>query len=103
MTENTFVTNCKYCGSVYTAQRKTSKYCSDKCRLKANRQRDNSVNTELEIDKACDAIDRLLNLSDERLLHDASYIEVVYQRAKQLHDRREALIDKLFGVGLQET
>lgn len=99
--ENSFITHCKQCTQPYEAQRKTSKFCSDKCRLKYNRRNVNSVNTELECLKAMQALDRLLNLSDDALIRDAYQLQLVLERADRLKKRRETTIARFFGDDLQ--
>lgn len=93
----TFTTHCKFCGKVYEAERSSSKFCSDSCRLKNSRQHPNAVYRDLEIFKATNAIDRLLNLSDEGLAEDAYLFAVLFERVEQLKARREKLIANIFG------
>jgi predicted nucleic acid-binding Zn ribbon protein len=100
--ENSFITHCKQCTQPYEAQRSTSRFCSDKCRLKYNRRNVNSVNTELECLKAAQALDRLLNLSDDALIRDAYQLQMVLERAEKLRKRRELTIARFFGDTLPE-
>lgn len=97
MTENSFITHCKQCSQPYTAQRKSSKFCSDKCRLKYSRRNVNGVNKELEVLKATQALDRLLNLSDDALLEDAYMLQTLIERAEKLKKRRSDAMSKFFG------
>lgn len=95
--ENSFITHCKQCHNPYDAQRKTSKFCSDKCRLKYSRRNVNGVNKELEVLKANQALDRLLNLSDDALLEDAYMLQTLIERAEKLKKRRLDALSTFFG------
>lgn len=97
MNENSFITHCKQCSKPYEAQRKSSKFCSDKCRLKYNRRNVNGVNKELEVLKATQALDRLLNLSDDALLEDGYMLQSLIDRAEKLKKRRLDVISRFFG------
>lgn len=92
-----FTTHCQFCGNVYEAQRKSSKFCSDACRLKHSRQHTNSVHRDVEVFKATNAIDRLLNLSDKDLMEEAYLFSVLFERVEKLKNRREKLIADIFG------
>jgi predicted nucleic acid-binding Zn ribbon protein len=97
----TFTTHCQFCGKVYEAQRRSSRFCSDKCRLKNSRQHDHSVHADVEIYKASMAVDRLLNLSDNSLIEDSYLYVLLFDRVEKLKKRRNDLLQSIFGGDLQ--
>lgn len=99
MKENSFITHCQFCGKTYEAQRKSSKFCSDKCRLKSSRERVSSVHADLELYKIRGSLLRLENLTDDEIMKHSFDFEQMFNRLDKLRERRKELFDSLFGGG----
>lgn len=102
-TNNPFITHCKFCGRSYEAQRTTSKFCSDACRLKANRAHRSGVHIDLEIQKIRASLHLLENLSDDEITGYSFEFQQLFGQLDKLRERRQAIFDKIFGVGLQDN
>lgn len=83
-----FQTHCIMCGKLYSAKRKTSKYCSDKCKQNYHRNHiDNNVDVPGELMKALDSLRLLDNVSPELLTRNAWYLERVRNAVAALDEK----------------
>lgn len=95
---NAFITHCKFCGRSYEAERSTSKFCSDACRLKNSRARRSGVHIDVEIQKIRASLHLLENLSDDELAGYSFEFESMFRQLDNMRERRKAIFDKIFGV-----
>lgn len=58
---------CKECGKSYDAKRKTSRYCSDKCRVYANRAEYPEGTIDRDAYTILDSLEAIMALSPEHL------------------------------------
>ena len=80
-------TKCQYCGKTYEAFRKTSRFCSAKCRKRNSRRISNRVNTGREAYVAIGAIKALNTVPREELLVYAVHMERVVDEMRLFMER----------------
>lgn len=85
-----YQTDCSECGKSYTAKRSTSKYCSAKCRQRANRKHTNNVNVGAEGTTIMQAVNRLLDVPASELYHSALDLQWMFAAVDQLKEKMEA-------------
>lgn len=69
---------CEHCGKTYEPQRSSSKYCSDNCRVKANREEKRA--TRLNLDK--NKVERMVTLLKVKIDRFSGDIDVMKQNSQ---------------------
>lgn len=92
------MTHCIQCGKLYPAQRKTARYCSDKCKQNYHRNHiEHNVDVPGELDKALDSLRLLADVSPEMLMRHAWNLERVRNAVKLLDSKVAEKMIEIFG------
>lgn len=75
---------CEHCGNEYEPKRSTSKFCSDRCRVRHHRWRDSSV--ELPKNAAIDAITQISRMIEGELSYEAVLAIKTIKKIAAFHD-----------------
>jgi len=84
-----YQTKCQQCGKTYEAKRKTSRFCSAKCRVAANRAEYPQGTIDREIYAIIDALAVIGELSEEDLNNkrNKALLARVFEKVERLRSR----------------
>lgn len=92
-----YQTHCIQCGKLYSAKRKSSKYCGDKCRQNYHRNHREGVNVDNELYKALDSLRLLDKVDADELSKHVWYIERINTEIAKINDKLEERVRLIFG------
>lgn len=87
----TFARTCDYCGSVYEATRKTSRFCGDNCRVAYNRLPEKLASLRV---KSLGYWQDMSELVDRYPYLSTSFVEQIQAFGKELLDLRKEVLSK---------
>lgn len=84
-----YVGKCQHCGNVYEAERKSSRFCSTKCRVAFNRAEYPEGTIDREVYAILDALDAIGLLTDAELNNkrNKALMQRIFDKVENLKNR----------------